>query len=169
MAGLSDLCYDPGIQFAELVHQCFGCSVSPATPFSPSGFHLVASFGRSSLRLNEDSVGLILQACLGGIAKDYNVFHLFGWMYSFTVSCKNMGFMVHKLKSFSCKTLAIFLFLWSGGGPNWRKEFDLWSAKQEVEWTLVGSKGKKKSYANIVHSSAASKKLVFVRLNFPTD
>ena len=33
------------------------------------------SFGRSTLRLNEDSVGLILQACLG-IAKDFNVFHL---------------------------------------------------------------------------------------------
>lgn len=169
MAGHSDLCYDPGLKFAELVHRRFGCTVSPPTPLSPSGFHLVTSFGRSAVHLNEDSVSLILQACLGGTAKNYNVLHLSGWMYSFTVSCKDIGFMVHRLRSFSCKTFAIFFFLWSRGGPNWRKEFALWTAEQEAEWTLVGSKNKKKSYAEIVQTPAAPKKSVFVRLDYPSN
>ena len=80
MAGLSDLCFDPGTMFVELVHQRFGCPMSPVPPFSMSAFHLVASFDRSVFRLNEDSIGL-LQLCLGGIAKDFNVFHLSDWMY----------------------------------------------------------------------------------------
>jgi len=71
----------------------------------------VASFGRLAVRLNEDSVSLILQACLGGIAKNFNVIHLSGWMFSFSVSCKNFGFMIYKLRSFSCKTFAIFFHL----------------------------------------------------------
>jgi hypothetical protein len=88
MAGLSDPCFDPGIKFASLVKQCFGCLVSPIVPLSSSAFHLVASFGRSAIRLNEDSVGLLLQACLGGIVKDFNVSHLLDWIFSFSVTCK---------------------------------------------------------------------------------
>ena len=44
-------------------------------------------------------------------------------MFSFSVSCKNVGIMIHKLKSFSCKSFAIFFHLWSGGGPNWRRDY----------------------------------------------
>lgn len=126
MAGLSDLSLDPGIKFASLASQRFGCSLSPTVAFSPLVFHLVASFGRSAIRLNEDLVGLILQAFLGGIAKDFNVFNLSGWMFNFPVSCKSIGFMVYNLKSFSCKSFSIFFHLWGGGGPNWRRDYALW-------------------------------------------
>lgn len=145
MAGLSDLCFDPGVAFSKLVSQRFGCSVSPKPPVSPSAFHLVASFGRSAIRLNEDSMGLILQSCLGGIAKDFNVFHLSGWMFSFSVSCKNVGFMIKNLKHFASKSFAIFFFLWSDGGSNWRKDYALWCQEEDAKWTTVGSK---KSYAD---------------------
>jgi hypothetical protein len=37
-------------------------------------------------------------------------------MFKFTVSCKNVGFMMRKLRSFSCKLFAIYFFLWGGGG-----------------------------------------------------
>lgn len=112
-----DLDLDPGAKFASVVRQRFNCSVSPTVPLSSSVFHLVDSFGRSAIRLNEDSVGLILQSCLGGIAKDFNVFHLSDWMFSFSVSGKKVGFMIHRLKHFSCKSFAIFFRLWGGGGP----------------------------------------------------
>lgn len=85
MAGLSDLCFDPGVRFAALVSDRFGCPVSPSDPRSPLIFRLVVSFGRSAVRLNVDSVSLILQACLGGIAKEFNVSHLSAWMFSFCV------------------------------------------------------------------------------------
>lgn len=116
MAGLSDLCFDPGVRFSSVVSQRFGCLVSPSSSISSSVFYLVASFGRSAIRLNEDSVGLILQSCLGSNASDFNVFHLSGWVYTFSVSCKDVGIMVYKLKNFSCKLFAIFFHLW-GNGP----------------------------------------------------
>lgn len=94
-----------GLKFASLASQRFGSLVSPSEAFSPTAFHLVASFGRSAIRLNEDSVGLILQACLGGVAKNFNVFHLSGWMFSFSVSCKNVGFMVTTLRIFLARAL----------------------------------------------------------------
>lgn len=168
MAGFSDLCFDPGIAFSRLVSQRFSCSVSPKPPISSSAFHLVVSFGRSAIRLNEDSVSLILQACLGGIAKDFNVFHLSGWMFSFSVSCKNVGLMVYKLKSVSCKSFAIFFHLWSGGGPNWHQEYDLRCKERDAEWTLVGSKHKK-SFADIVRSPISPKKPVFLHLIYPSN
>ena len=165
MAGLSDLCFDPRIEFSLSVSQRFGCSVSPSPLLSTLAFLLVASFGRSTVRLNVDSVGLILQACLGGIAKDFRVYHLSGWMFRFSVSCKNVGLMIYKLKSYSCKTFVVLFHLWSGGGPNWRKEYDLWRHEQESKWTTVGSRFKK-SFAEVVRSP---KKSVFLRLNYPKD
>ena len=165
MAGLSDLCFDPGIKFASLVKDRFGCSVSPTSAFSSGAFHHIMSFGRSALCLNEDSVGLILQACLGGIAKKFNVFHLLGSMFSFSVSCKNVGIMIYKLKSFSYKYFAAFFHLWSRGGPNWQREFDLWTLEQEAKWTTVGSKFKK-SFAEVIRSPAP-KGPIFLRLKYP--
>jgi hypothetical protein len=69
MAILSDLCFDPRIKFVALVSDRFGCSVCPSDS-SSHPFQLVVSFGHSEIRLNHEYVSLILQACLGGIAKD---------------------------------------------------------------------------------------------------
>jgi len=126
----------------------------------------VASFGRSAVRLNVDSVILMLQACLGGNAKDYNVLHLSGWMFKFSVSCKDAGFMIYKIKSFSCKSFRIFIHLWGGGGPNWRRDFELWHQEQEAEWHFVGPKSKK-SYSDAVKSRP--NKSVFLRLAYPNN
>lgn len=106
MAGLSDLCFDSGKDFESLVSQRFGCSVS--SPPDSRSFILIASFGRSTVRLNEDSISLVLKATLGGVAKDFCVTHLSGWMFSFLVSCKDVGFMIYRLKQFICKQYAIF-------------------------------------------------------------
>lgn len=175
MGGLSDLCFDHGVRFAALVSHRFALSVSPTSPLPQSAFRLVANFGRSAIRINVDSVGLMLQVCLGGIAKDFSVSHLLGWMFSFYVSCKDIGFMIYKLHSFSCKSYALFFHLWSGGGPNWHKEFALWCDEQDAEWTTVGSKFKK-SYADIVRSSPSHKVQVppkkihvFCHLLYPND
>ena len=134
-----------------LVSQQFGCSVSPTSPLAPSSFHLVSSFGRSTVRLNVDSVSLILQACLGGNAKDYNVNHL-------------SGFMICKLRNHSCKTFLNFFHLWSGG-PNWRRDFVLWQQEQEAEWNFVGPKFKK-SYADTVKSNTKNTSFLALVLSY---
>lgn len=64
-------------------------------------------------------------------------------MFSFSVSCKDVGFMIHNIKSYSCKSFAIFFHLCSGGGPNLHREFSLWCAEQEAEWTSIGANAKK--------------------------
>ena len=128
MGELSDLDFDLGTKFASLVLQRFNCSVSPTAPYSSSDFHLVATFGRSAIRLNEDLVGLILQSCLGGIAKNFNVFHLSGWMFSFAVSCKKVGC----LSNFFASRL-LFSSIFEGGGPNWKKDFAIWCSEQAKE------------------------------------
>lgn len=86
----------------------------------------------------------------------------------FTVSCKNVGIMIYKLKSFSCKSFAAFFHLWSGGSPNWRREYDLWCYEQDVEWTTVGSKIKK-SFAKVVRSPPAPKRSIFLCLKYPNN
>jgi hypothetical protein len=152
MAGLLDLCFDPRVNFGRLVAQRFSCPVSPPSSTSASPFLLVASFGRSAIRLNEDSIGLLLQAAIGGKAHDFNVIHLSSSMFHFSVSCKDVGFMVYNLKSFVCKEFAVYFFISGRGGPNWRRDHALWCLEQEAKWTLVGSKSKK-SFADVVHSS----------------
>ena len=118
--------------------------------------------------LNEDLVGSILQACLGGVAKDFNVIHLSGWMFSFTVSYKDVGFMIYKLKSFTCKSFDAFFHLWV--------EEDLTGA----EILISGGLNKNRNGPQLVLSLrrvllmlfallSAPKRSVFVCLNYPDN
>lgn len=186
MGGLSDLDFGPGLEFEKMVLERFNSLVSCASP--TSAFVLVASFGRSSVKLNVDSVSIILQSCLGGSAKDFEVVFLSGWMFSFKVSCKNVGLLIYRPKSFVCNCFAVYFSLWGNGGANWIREFELWSLEKEAEWTLIGANGKaihpskfshsplpksgsssvKKSYADMVRSKAV-KTSVFKRLSYPCD
>jgi hypothetical protein len=68
---LSDVDFCHGIWFTEHVRAKFGTSITPLP--NSAGFILVVSFSRSLVRLNEDSVALMLQSCLGGLAKDFRV------------------------------------------------------------------------------------------------
>ncbi|CAO2141198.1 unnamed protein product [Urochloa humidicola] len=91
-------------------------------------------------------------------------------MFRFSVFSKNVGLMIYKLKSFACRSFAIFFSLWGNGGPNWQKEYRLWLLEQEAEWTHV-TRNKKKSFADVVRSSQPSghRLPVFQRLKFPSD
>lgn len=161
MGGLSDLDFGPGLELQYVICTRFSSSVSFSPSSSKSEFFLVASFGCSSIRLDANSVGLILQSCLGGIDVDYHVFHLSNWMYRFLVASKDVGLLIYRLKSYACKCFEIFFSLWGSSGPNWRKNYDDWIKEQEEEWTVFKSKSSK------VKQQSCVKQLVFHRLNFP--
>jgi hypothetical protein len=60
-----------GVQFA--IRHRFGESVNFFLIKGLKEFSLIASVGRCKFRLNEHSVGLILQATLGGIMTDFRL------------------------------------------------------------------------------------------------
>nr|TKW10204.1 hypothetical protein SEVIR_6G146600v2 [Setaria viridis] len=128
----------------------FGSSISLSPSSRSPGFFLVASF---------DSVSLVLQSCLGGLAIDFNVVYLSGSSFRFTVQSKSIGFMVYNLKFFKFELFAVFFSLWGNGGPNWIKEHDLWLSEL-VEWAYVQHKNSKKSFADAVRSSPAHRFLL---------
>lgn len=165
MGAFSDLDFAPGLDLQSLVKSWFSSTVSLPSSSSANGFFLVASFSRSTIRLDVNSVGLLLQSCLGGIDLDFRVQHLSGWMFHFTVCSKDVGFLIYPLDSFACKSFEVFFSLWGSGGPNWRKNYDTWIKEQDAEWTTVHrNNSSKHSYADAVKSRS-----VFKRLHYPED
>jgi hypothetical protein len=112
---LSDLDFSLGLSLQAHIHAQLGTSITP----SPSvvGFLLVASFGRSAIHLNEDSVALMLESCLGSQATLFRVHHVSGWSFQFQVRSKAVGFWLYDLKSVCCKIFSVHFSLWVNGGP----------------------------------------------------
>jgi hypothetical protein len=131
MAGLSELDFSHGRTLHDQVKERF---VVPIYPFSASSvFHLVVSFSRSAIMIDSSFVSLILQYCLGGVAEDFNVVWLHDWYFHFSVSCKNVGLMIHYLKSFVCTHFTVCFTLWRNGGPDWVREFSRWQTLKASE------------------------------------
>jgi hypothetical protein len=133
----SDLDFSPGLHLQEEVLVKSGTSISFPSPSLSPGFVLVASFSHSTIRINVESVALILQSCVGGQATDFWVQVLSGWCFRFVVCSKDVGFWTSSLKSFSCKSFGVHSSLWSNGGPNWKREYAIWMDLQGHEWTTV--------------------------------
>lgn len=167
-----DLDFSPGLDLKKLISSRFSSSVSSSST-SSSEFFLVASFGRSAIRLNEQSMVLILQSCLRGKDVDFHVIHLSSMMFRFSVASKNVGFLIYRVKSYVCASFAVFFSLWGSGGPDWKKNLDLWVREQEDEWTVYRSKSSRrssfKSYADVVKNSVHHDQSVFHRLHFPDN
>jgi hypothetical protein len=56
-------------------------------------------------------VSLILQSYLGGVAGDFQVLWLHDWTFSFFVSYKDVGLMIHHLRGFSSKLFCVHFTL----------------------------------------------------------
>jgi hypothetical protein len=165
--------FSHGITFSSNVRKRFGSTVHPLG--SSDHFYMVVSFGRAKFKLSEDSVGIALEASIGGLCDDLMVTQLSGRVFRFSVNAKSMGFMVHDLRSFSCAQFKCYFHLWGYGGPNWSKEFSLWQKECDNDWVLI-SPGKKRAtqamnalkkkpprpiFKHAQSSELAKKKLVF--------
>jgi hypothetical protein len=101
---------------------------------------MVASFGRSTLRLDPFNVSHLLQSCLGGIAEDFNVVHLRDRSYRFSVNSQQVGFFVHNLRHFKSSEFVVYFSLWGKGGPNFIREFRQWEFEEQQSWSVVKPK-----------------------------
>lgn len=135
MAGLSDFNFQAGLDFEALVKRRFGSTVAPVS--ASTGFHLVLSFSRASIKINQESAALILQSCIGGKAEDFRVLWLKDWCFRFTVASKAVGFMVYQHKKISGPLFDLHFALWQNGGPNFEREKQIWDQMQDAEWQLV--------------------------------
>ena len=142
-----DLDFSRGMAFAKEIKKFFNTEVHPSDGSMP--FIMVVSFARAYFRLDEDIVGLALEAVIGGFCGSLRVKLLHDRVFSFQVSSKLVAFHILKLKWFSCFHFKCFFHLWGSGGPNWRNEYKLWSSANDKEWTLVTHKRSKR------HASAA--------------
>jgi hypothetical protein len=127
--------FSVGQKFAKLVRRKFFSSVHPS---ADSGhFTMVVSLGRAAFRLSEESVGIALEAAIGGYCGSLKVSYVANRVYSFVVSSKPVGFEILSHRSYSCKQFKCYFHLWGRGGPNWELEFNLWQRECNMEWTLV--------------------------------
>lgn len=66
MSSLSNLDFKPGLEFQDLVYDRFGPFAHVSSPNPSEDFFLVVSFAQSAIRLDSDSVAIILQSVIGG-------------------------------------------------------------------------------------------------------
>jgi hypothetical protein len=129
--------FSTGDSIRDEVWSRFGSPVHFSSHFSRSTFRLVVDVPRSSFRLTSSSVALALRAAIGGSPSDLHVDPLIDRSFTFLVCSKKVGLWIYSLRSFSCKDFSVRYFLWKNGGPDWRREWDLWQAEQYNEWTIV--------------------------------
>lgn len=80
---------------------------------------------------------MILQATIGGLARDFDVLALGDRVFRFWVSSRLVGFPIFKLRSFECSLFKIFFHLWGNGGPNWIREWKLFCGQEEASWLVA--------------------------------
>jgi len=156
----------------------FGLSVT-SSGVSSSVFFLVASFGRCKFCLCPLSVGLLLQATIGGVAWDFSVLQLGPRVFRFSVSSKVVGFHIFKLVSFECSCYKVFFHLWGNGGPRWDLELAVFNREEAASWVSVKGSIQRlnhKSFADAVKSgilmganSLPIRQSVFKRIVFPNN
>jgi hypothetical protein len=94
-------------------------------------FTLLVSFGRCKYHLTEQSVGLLLQATIGGVAVDFRPQQISDRVFKFVVASKNVGFYIYKLRSYSCDQYKLFFNLWNNGEAHWNLEVEKYSKEEE--------------------------------------
>lgn len=90
--------FSPGLAVKAQVRSRFKSTVH----FSPSPttkeFFLVVSFSSASFSLTEESVGLALQSCIGGISSGFKVTKLSDRRFRFSVASNRVGHFIYGLR-----------------------------------------------------------------------
>jgi hypothetical protein len=144
-----------GLYFERFIQQKFGHPVNFFEGPRRREFFLVISFGRSRFRLNIHTVGVVLQACFGGLASLFKVKFLRDRTFKFSVASKSVGFSIYNQSKFADTDYEFFINLWGDGGPNWIFEEKRFYKEQIDSWQTIKHKIPRKS--------------IFDRLKFPNS
>jgi hypothetical protein len=178
----SKLDFQIGKDFSDKVRSLLGSHVTPGGKSKELVFHLLVSFSRNRFRLTGDSVGICLQAVLGGEASAFEVFHLDDQIFRFSVCSKQVGLMVLGLNPIACEWFKLGFFLLTDSGLKKALVFAKLDSGPSFSWESSRSKGvAKKSFAQIASARnhpliganctplvpQKSSRSVFDRLRFP--
>jgi hypothetical protein len=136
--GVSALDFFEGLRFQEWIFNKFNRpnNFLPGN-FDISEFFLVISFGRCTLRLNLESVGFLLQSFIGEAADYFRISLLSDRVFRFSLSCKDVGFVVYRLRYYECPSFKAYLHLWNFGGPDWVREWQPFVEEESKSWKVV--------------------------------
>ena len=119
MAGSTlDQDFSPGLAFADEVYRISGFPLHPIKHLC--SFTMVGSFGRHAFRLSEESVAAAIESAIGGSAIELRVSQVADSVFSFKVSCQQVGFYILDCRSYKCSSFKCHFHLWGYGCPNWR-------------------------------------------------
>lgn len=151
-AEYEDWDYERGRRFEAQVLRRYNSSVHHPSSSVSGSFFLLAVFRHFSFRLTEESVGMALHSILGGAPGGFHIRHQQHSHFRFSVTSKEVGFLVKSLRCVTTKHFDVYFFLWSGGGARWQKDLRDWEEEEEDDWTLVSRK-KKRSGKHVSFSS----------------
>ena len=132
--------FEHGLRFEEELLESVGRRVHERDTSANNGFIMLVTFRRYLFQLNEESVALALQSCMGGSVWDFHVRFLSHNHFRFTVSCKSVGLAVYKLRRFIGRSFDAYFHLWSNSVPHWEREKRLWEIEEEKKLIKVISK-----------------------------
>ncbi|TVU38188.1 hypothetical protein EJB05_11544, partial [Eragrostis curvula] len=149
---LPDLDFRPGRGVQSAILGRFGLPVTLSDFPNGKPFFLVVSFDRCKYRLNNHSVGLILQATVGGSVADFRPEQIDDRCFKVAFSSKSVGFHIFNLRSYECKQYKLFFHLWNPLRSDWLRKDSNHASLETSPWRLVGKKGKSTplTYAQVV-------------------
>jgi len=165
---LQGLDFSPGLAFQLKLWHALSMPVSCSS--SPRSFFLVVSFGRCKFRLCTASVGLLLQATVGGSAAEFCVFALGDRVFCFSVSSNQVGHFIFKLRSFECSLYKLHFHLWNNGGPKWQLEWKKFRSEEENSWQPAQKNKTSTTFSEFEFPSPGNQNRTsgFERLEFPS-
>ena len=98
MDGLLHWDFSPGLRVEEQVHSRFGSTVHFVPNPNSKEFFLEVSFSSASFHLSEESVGLALQSCIGGLCDGFKVLRLGNRCFRFSVASNRVGHFIFGLR-----------------------------------------------------------------------
>jgi hypothetical protein len=131
-----------------------------------------ASFSRSRIRLNEDSVSKILHSTLGGSSSSFSVLELEDGLFKFAIFDRRVGLHIYAMKFFACDSFKVIFHLWNQSGLASARISRTLDQGPCYEWQLIKSPKRSSkvaghhSFADVVRVGLQVPNSVFSRLDF---
>ena len=128
---VKDWDFSTGRRFEAEVCSKFNISMHNPSSSPHGSFFLLVIFRRFTFRLTENSVSLALHSCLGGSPAGFHVTYLRDRHFKISISCKQVGLLIHLLKRITTSHFDVYFHLWREGGAEWRREMAKWLEEEE--------------------------------------